>query len=336
MENKKIPDYVLRISLPYCNLKCIYCRNKFYKVPKKSLLSDDDLIDLIKAAYENGIRRVRWTGGEPIAKHNFLEIVKKTKKIGIKKQYLSTNGTYLYKVAKKLHRVGITRVNISLDTLDRNKFKKITGFDLLPKVIKSINITSKIFKNIKINTVLTKENYNDIYNLINFVESIIKENKISNKKITIRFIELICGGFKGDKKYVKDNYILGEKVIKKIEKKYGEIKPTNFEGDNPMCRYYQIKRNGVIFGIIPHYSVNFRCGGKKCKKLRLNPLGLISNCSIYKECGHNIKNTSYKDKVNIIQHLIDEKSKRTNKDFSKLKHFQSDYSFWRFGIHSKS
>ena len=114
-----------------------------------------------------------------------------------------------------------------------------------------------------------------------------------------------------------------------------DINPFNFEGDNPMCNYYKIKENGVVFGVIPHFSVNFQCGGKKCKKLRMNPTGIISNCSIYKEFGHNLKNTSYAEKKDILNHLIEEKICRNEKDFSKLKHFQSDYSFWRFGIKSK-
>lgn len=334
MLNKK-QDYVLRISIPYCNLRCLYCRREFYKVAKSKLLSDKELLEVIKAASKNGISRIRWTGGEPTLKPNFLNMVKEAKSIGIQEQYLSTNGTVLYAITKKLKKAGINRVNISLDTLDRKKFRELTGSDLLPDVIKSINVAIKTFKKTKINTVLTKNSYINSNQLINFIAKITRDNKVDTRKICIRFIELIYGGFKGDKEYVTKNYILGDKLLRKIKQEFGEIRSINFEGDNPMCKYYQIKRNKVIFGIIPHYSVNFRCGGKNCKKLRLSPTGILSNCSIYKKFGHDLRNTPYDKKLKVMNHLVNEKMNRTKKDFSRLRHYQTDYSFWRFGVHSR-
>ena len=320
-------DYVLRISLPACNLKCTYCRRK--KQTSKNLISELELLDIIEAAYRNGISRVRWTGGEPTVNKNFLNIVERVKKIGIKEQYLSTNGTIFSKMVEKLRKNGITRVNISLDTIDRSKYKKITGFDFLPNVLDSIERSVKIFEVTKINTVLTKENYEDVDSLINFVGEV--QKKSESNKIAIRFIELICGGFEGDKKYVESNYLLGKDLIERIKELFGSVCKVNFEGDNPMCQYYKIKKNGVIFAIIPHYSVNFQCGGIRCKKIRLNPNGIISNCSIYKKFGYDLKNTSFNKKLFVLKKLIEEKESREEKDFKKLKHYQSDYYFWRFG-----
>jgi len=323
-------EYVLRISLPVCNLKCIYCRRK--NQLSSNLISTSELLDIIDAAYQNGISRVRWTGGEPTVNKDFLNIVKRVKEIGIREQYLSTNGTVFNKMVKNLKENGITRVNISLDTIDSKKYKKTTGFDLLPSVLDSIKLSFDTFKLTKINTVLTRDNYEDVKSLIDFIKIIKDNGKNRKNKIAIRFIELICGGFDGDKKYVENKYLLGKDLIDRIKRIYGQIEKVNFEGDNPMCQYYKIKKNGVIFAIIPHYSVNFQCGGNKCKKIRLNPNGIISNCSIYKMFGHDLKNTTFKEKLDTFEHLIKEKQRRTQKDFKKLKHYQSDYYFWRFGV----
>lgn len=330
-------DYVLRISLPKCNLNCIYCRPSpaAKEIKESEYLSENELLDVIKAASMEGIEKVRWTGGEPTMNKNYVKIVNKTRGFGIKEQYLSTNGTTLDKLAEKLYEGGINRINISLDTLNRKKYAEITGFDLLPQVLSAFNKAVNIFDYVKINTVLTRANYEDTGNLISFANKLALDNNVSSDKIALRFIELVPGGFEHDKDYVKANALLGGEVINKAKELFGDISKASFIGDNPMCQYYKINKNGVIFGIIPHYSVNFQCGGKRCKKLRLNPTGMLSNCSIHSEFGHNVKNTSFEEKRGIIKHLIDEKSKRENQDFLNLKHFQSDYSFWRFGKSSK-
>ncbi|MDR2395727.1 MAG: radical SAM protein [Endomicrobium sp.] len=326
-------DYVLRISLPKCNLKCSYCRKDEANIPNDELLSNKELLDIIRASYTNGIRRIRWTGGEPTVNKGFLDIVKAAKDVGIVYQMLSTNGTTLDMQAENLAEAGINRVNISLDTLNRAKFYEVTKFDMLDDVLTGIKQAIGIFEKIKINTVLTKENADDCLQLLDFIYEIAHgENQ---NKIAIRFIELIPGGFEGDEQYVASNFISGEQLVENITKKYGKLKLTTFEGDNPMCTYRVIKQPGVIFGIIPHFSVNFQCGGKRCKKIRLNPTGTISNCSIHKKFGHNIKNTSYEEKLKILKYLIEEKANRSAQEFKELKHFQSDYSFWRFGKKSQ-
>ena len=98
-----------------------------------------------------------------------------------------------------------------------------------------------------------------------------------------------------------------------------------------MCYYYTVDATGVVIGIVPNFSVDFQCGGEKCKKIRMNPTGFISNCSIYQNFGHEMKGTTYQEKVAIMSHLIREKQTRDETVFSKLRHHQSDYQFWRFG-----
>lgn len=237
---------------------------------------------------------------------------------------LSTNGTRLYTMAEELYDAGINRVNISLDTLDRNKFTKTTGRDMLPQVLKSFDKSVEVFDLVKANTVLERETLEEVVPLIEFSENY-------TESPVMRFIELVKGGFDGDVEYVRDRYCSGQKVVELIKNEYGDLTKTEVEGDNPMCYYYKINTNGVIFGIVPNFSTNFACAGRKCKKIRLTPTGFISNCSIYQEFGHDMRDTTYEEKLDIMEHIIREKQERGEETYKKLKHYQSDYQFWRFG-----
>ncbi len=327
MRNKKeikANNYVLRISTSGCNLKCEYCRKEDFKIEP---ISDNELLEIIEASSESGIKRIRWTGGEPTTKRNLKNIVVSAKNCGIEEQFLSTNGTLLYKMADELYDAGINRVNISLDTLDRKKFAKITAKDMLPDVLKSIDKSTEVFDLVKVNTVLTKENFRESLDIIDFAEQY-QERKAP---LVVRFIELVKGGFDNDMSYVQEKHCSGENVIDLVREKYGHLTKTDVKGDNPMCYYYKIDANDVVFGIVPNFSTDFACGGDKCKKIRLTPTGYISNCSIYQEFGHDLKGTDYKEKLGIIGHVIGEKQERGKDIFKELKHYQSDYQFWRFG-----
>ena len=322
-------DYVLRISTPYCNLKCRYCLRDNISV---SPLPRHELIDIIRAAAQCGIRRLRWTGGEPTITPGFLDLVSEARELGIEEQMLSTNGTTLSQLARSLHERGITRVNISLDTLDRESFYHITGHDMLDQVLDSIHVAADVFALVKINRVLEHANLEESVNLIEFVAGLNR----GKSSVVIRFIELVKGGFAGDEQYVRDHHCGGDRVIEMIRKKYGSITPTQVAGDNPMCYYYSIESAAVTFGIVPNFSVHFQCGGKKCKKLRVNPTGFVSNCSIYQKFGHDLRGRDYAEKLRVMRHLIIEKQQRTPKEFAQLKHYQSDYQFWRFGKPAQS
>ena len=319
-------DYTLRISTPGgCNLKCIYCRRE--NAISENLLGDEELLDIVKASTENGIKHVRWTGSEPTVMKNFVQIVDKSRNFGIQRQMLSTNGTILYKMAGELRNAGINRVNISLDTLKKEKFAEICGADLLEDVLYSIDLSTQIFDLVKLNAVLTKSTFEEALPLVKFTESY----KDRPSPPVLRFIELVRGGFEGDGKFVEENYVRGEDVVNSISANYGSLTPVEVEGDNPMCYYYKIDKTGTIFGIVPNFSVKYQCAGRRCKKLRLNPTGFMSNCSIYQEFGSPLKGTTYKEKVRLIRDLIKEKQERGEEVFRRLKHYQSDYHFWRFG-----
>jgi len=329
IKQRNAPDtgYTLRISTPGCNLKCVYCRTQ--KKFDVESISNEELLDVIRASIENGVYSLRWTGGEPTILPGFIDLVGQARQEGIKHQMLSTNGTLLYPMEEGLKEAGIERVNISLDTLDRNKYAQITGADLLEEVIRAIKKATTVFDLTKINSVLQKASFEEIPAMIEFVASL-----RAPKQIVLRYIELVKGGFQGDREYVDDQHRSNQQAIELVRSIFGPVEDVSVEGDNPMCYYKRIVQNGVTMGFVPNFSTDYSCGGKKCKKLRISPTGFMSNCSIYQQFGHDLKGTTYEEKVATIKHIVEEKMARGEEDFKKLRHYQTDYQFWRFGAPS--
>ncbi|MCX6769519.1 MAG: radical SAM protein [Candidatus Micrarchaeota archaeon] len=328
------PDtgYVLRISTLGCNFKCVYCKDGKGTKQDCAILPTQELLDIIRASVENGIYSLRWTGGEPTVHRDFADIVLACREMGVASQSLSTNGSLLAPIAEQLQQAGIERVNISLDTLDRAKFAEVTKVDALPKVMAAIKESVKVFSLTKINCVLQKSNFAEIPAMIDFLAQF----KDAPHRLVLRYIELINGGFIGDNKFVEKQVCLHQEAIALLEEKYGKLETAQIKGYNPVCNYFRIPENGVVLGFIPHHSINYRCGGEKCRKLRLNPSGIISNCSINQAFAHDLRGTTYAEKVAVVKHLVEEKKARTQEDFAGFLHYQKDYHFWRFGTHSKS
>lgn len=126
---------------PKCNFSCIYCNpNKLREC--KSEVSEKQAISILKSAYLAGIKKVHWTGGEPTTRLDLISLMKEAKKIGFTEQIITTNGWNLYKILDEAIENGLTRVNISLDTLNKERFKKLTGMNCFDDVLKSIKDAS--------------------------------------------------------------------------------------------------------------------------------------------------------------------------------------------------
>lgn len=155
--NRRI-DY-FRISVTdRCNLRCIYCMPEQGVEPKchAEILSYEKIIEVVKEAIDLGIKKIRLTGGEPLVRKNILFLVEKIKKLpGLKELTLTTNGVLLATMAGPLKAAGIDRINISLDTLDPEKYKRITRTGDIIAVLKGIDaVRAAGFKRTKINMVL--------------------------------------------------------------------------------------------------------------------------------------------------------------------------------------
>ena len=201
----------IRLSITdVCNFKCGYCLPNGYMPDKgdnRKFLHLDEIKRLSKCFSELGVCKIRITGGEPTVRKDFFEIVKVIKiENKINKVVITTNGYHLDKKAKLLVDSGLNGINISIDSLDRETFKNVTGHDRLPEILQGIkNLQDLGFENIKINAVL-----------LNGINSSKKDfdkwsNFIRNNNIDFRYIELMQTGDNLD--YFK-KYHVSSKIFK--------------------------------------------------------------------------------------------------------------------------
>ena len=150
---RKFPYIRLSIT-DVCNYKCTYCLPQGYKKKQgdtRSFMSADEISKLTKALSELGVCKIRLTGGEPTVRKDFFDILKDMKKnSNIPKVTMTTNGYRLDKIAEQLYDSGLDGINISIDSLNRETFKKLTGHDRLPEILEGIKILQKLnFKKYK-------------------------------------------------------------------------------------------------------------------------------------------------------------------------------------------
>ena len=261
----------IRLSITdVCNYKCTYCLPQGYKKTPgdtRSFMSSDEISRLTKALSELGVTKIRLTGGEPTVRKDFFDILKDMKlNSNIPKVTMTTNGYQLNKIAKQLYEVGLDGINISIDSLDREIFKKLTGHDRLTEILDGIKILQKLnFKNIKVNAVLLKD-INDTHKDFERFGNFIKNNKID-----FRFIELMQTG--DNLNYFNKNHV-SSKVFKDYLEKNNWVYQTNGKDAGPALNYIHPEYSGK-FGLIAPYSKGF-C--KTCNRLRITSRGDLRLC----------------------------------------------------------
>ena len=256
----------LRVSVTdRCNLRCRYCMPP-EGVPLKEhseLLTFEEIETIVWAGAELGVEKVRLTGGEPLLRNGFLDLVKKLAAIpGIKDLALTTNGVLLGPMAKDLKNAGIMRVNVSLDTLKPERFKQMTGSDDWQKAYDGILAALGAgFKQVKLNVVaISGYNDDEIDDFVTFVK---------DKPIGLRFIEFMPVGnaFWGSEKMLNS-----ETIIKRIA---DSVKLTPVVHKNSVVEEFQIEDSPATVGFISPLSNKF-C--KKCNRLRLTSDGFLKPC----------------------------------------------------------
>jgi len=262
------PDY-LRISLTdRCNLNCIYCS----PLQRKDFLTHDEVLryeeitKLVKIFVRLGVKTVRITGGEPLIKKNVAELISMLKNIkGLRQVLLTTNAILLSDYARELKQAGLSGVNISLDTLNKSKFEKITGFDMFDKVWKGIKAAlSEGLNPVKLNVIpLSSMNLDEVADFARLTLTM---------PITVRFIELFHTNERNKK--IFSNFVPSEKTKKIIYDSLGELTPITKKGNGPAV-YYKLKNAKGAIGFINSTSGNF-CAG--CTRLRLDCAGKIYPC----------------------------------------------------------
>lgn len=254
----------LRVSLTKrCNLNCTYCGAE---CERDSELTPEEVEKLVRAFARLGITKVRLTGGEPLLRNDICDIAQRIGRIeGIKKLAITTNGVLLSRYAGSLKKAGVNAVNISLDTTDKEQYKKITGFDLLEKVYEGIDEAEKVgLSPIRLNAVLIRgENDDQAEKLISIAR---------DRKIDVRFIELMPFSDEGENERL---VIKGEEILEAfpfLEPFEGE-KKGSFE--KSVARYYTAKDFKGRIGFITPVSDKF-CAD--CNRIRLLSDGKVRPC----------------------------------------------------------
>ncbi len=260
----------LRISVTdRCNLRCVYCMppNGIELVPRGEILRNEEIAKLVEAAVCAGIKKVRFTGGEPLVRKGFVDLVQTVGQIeGVDDIALTTNGVLLWEMADELKKSGIKRVNISLDTLKNNVYRQITGRNELDRVWKGIDKALSVgLHPVKINTVVVQD--------VNHLEVADLARLTLKYPLHIRFIELMpaCGANQWTL-----NKLVPFKMIKAvIEDNLGKLKKTRRPSGNGPANYYNVAGAEGTIGFISPMSHSF-C--HLCNRLRLTSDGMIRQC----------------------------------------------------------
>lgn len=257
----------LRVSVTdRCDLRCNYCLPKGFNdfQEPEDWLSFDETTRIIAAFARLGATQVRLTGGEPLVRQNFSQLVNKITSIPeLTDLSLSTNATRLSKQAADLKQAGIERINVSLDTLNPDKFQQITQ-GKLQKVLDGLQAAKQTgIQPIKINMVVMKGvNDNEVQDMVSYC--------IEND-FTLRFIETMPMGDTG--REASNQYLSLQIVRQRLEKNF-ELIPTQMKGGGP-ARYYNIANTKVNIGFITPISQHF-C--ETCNRVRLTVDGTLHLC----------------------------------------------------------
>ncbi len=261
--HKRIHDY-LRLSVTdQCNFRCLYCMpNEQMKfMPNDHLMSLEEILKLASIFIEHGVRKIRLTGGEPLVRKDIKKIILGLAKYPVELT-LTTNGVFIGENLDAIVEAGIKSINISIDSLNPEKFKSITQRDAFAKVWENIQRLLALKMHVKLNVVLMK-GYND--DEINQFVALTKDQPIH-----VRFIEFMpfSGNKWEDNKVVPLSFILSE-----VDKQYSFLKLTDRKHDT--ARKYKVYGHEGTFAIISTMTQPF-C--HDCNRIRVTADGKIKNC----------------------------------------------------------
>ncbi len=264
----------LRLSvIDRCNLRCLYCMPQHGAgfEPQEEVLSFEELAKLTRCFAELGIRKVRLTGGEPLVRKGIEELIFRIREIPqIREMALSTNGVFLKGKARLLNTAGLDRLNISLDTLKRDRFIEISKIDKLPEVLEGIEEAIACgLTPVKLNTVLMRGiNDDEILDLVSFAVE---------RSLEIRFIEVMTTNINVGLD-PQERFFSSEEAREIVEREY-ELIPAESYLSSP-AQTFSIAGTQARVGFISPLS-NFFCA--RCNRLRLKANGMLKTCLHGKE-----------------------------------------------------
>jgi len=279
----------LRVSLTdRCNFRCLYClpeteaAQNFYRghwanlpnsapivqqwVPKSNILSFEEIERVVRLAVGLGIQKIRLTGGEPLLRQGVEDLVALISRIqGIADLAMTTNGFLFPQKAKALKQAGLHRVSFSLDSLQRDNFKKITGRDGLGEVLTSIQLAKELgFDPVKVNAVIIRDlNDQEIEDLAQFAQQ---------HTLSLRFIEFMP--LDSARAWLKELVVPGREIIERLQARFG-LRPLAPESPSSTSKRWVFPDGRAEIGVIAPVSEPF-CG--HCNRLRLTADGKVRTC----------------------------------------------------------
>lgn len=300
----------LRISVTdLCNLRCKYCmpESGVESLCHSDILSIEEIVEIVKIASKNGIKKIRLTGGEPLVRRGFINLCKEISKIDkIEDIAITTNGVHLKAMADELFENKVRRINFSLDTLVKEKYNDITRRNDFDKAMESLFYAIEKGFKVKLNVVLIGGfNDDEIENFVNLTK---------DYDIEVRFIELMQIGESAN--WSKDKFISNKIVLEKVPE-------LEFDGVSGVAKIYKIKGQKGRIGLISPISCSF-C--EDCNRIRLTSDGKLKPC-LHSRDEINLKGLSGKELEEIFKkgiyekpekhHLEDGKSEST-RDMNKI------------------
>ncbi|WP_160716229.1 GTP 3',8-cyclase MoaA [Chitinophaga solisilvae] len=261
----RIIDYVRLSVTDRCNLRCTYCMPEhMHFVPSAALLTDQEIITLLEILAGNGISKVRITGGEPFLRPQLLPLLEKIKAIpGINTISITTNGVLTHSYVHELKALGITKVNLSLDTLQPERFRQITRRPKFDAVMLTLKNLLAHDMQVKINVVVMEDVNTD--ELLDFTAL------TAQYPISVRFIEEMPFNGQGHAfSGIRWNY---REILQYIRSRYDLYKLP--DAPHTTALHYGIPGHQGNIGVIPAYSRTF-CGS--CNRLRISATGSIKTC----------------------------------------------------------
>lgn len=262
----RVHDY-LRISLTErCNLRCFYCMPEegIQLRDKKEFMSSEELLEIAKVFVELGVKKIRLTGGEPLVRKGFDDLIVELSKLTVE-LVLTTNAVRVDLHIEALKKAGVKNINVSLDSLQQERFDAISKRNYFQKIKDNIHLLIQNHFNVKINVVLIRDVNDD--EIIDFIDWSIKE------RIQIRFIEFMP--FEGNNWNVDQRVSLKE-ILDVISGHFGSENIEKLDAAaNDTTKNYKIKNAIGSFGIISSVTNPF-CS--TCNRIRLTADGKIKNC----------------------------------------------------------
>ncbi len=289
---ERVVDY-LRVSVTErCNFRCTYCmpEKPFSWVPKENLLSFEELFEFMKVAIDEGIKKIRITGGEPLLREDLDKFIKMIYDYEPSIDLAMTTNAFLLKgTAQRLKDAGLKRINVSIDTLKPEVAQDIAGKNVLKNVLEGVDEALKVGLKVKVNMVpMNTVNANEIIDVLEYCKS---------RNMSVRFIEYM------ENKYAQEGIsgLKSPELLAILREKYS-FSDDGFDGTSPS--HYYTMEDGYRFGIIEPYADDF-CA--KCNRIRLTAEGNLIPCLYFDEAmsiAESVKRGDIKGAAAVLKEVV--------------------------------